>query len=88
MGRGEISTIFLAMELAADLTLMDERKGRRLALEEGLSVVGCIGILEEMYRRGEIKNLGQIYQELMRQNIRVDIRTLQTSLRQLGLKSL
>ena len=43
LGRGEISAIFLAKELAADLTLMDERKGRRLALEEGLSVVGCIG---------------------------------------------
>ena len=67
---------------------MDERKGRRLALEQGLSVVGCIGILEEMHRRGEIKDLRQIYQELMRQNIWVDLRTLQASLRQLGLKSL
>ena len=88
LGRGEISAIFLAKELAADLTLMDERKGRRLALEEGLSVVGCIGILEEMYRRDEIKDLRQIYQELIRQNIRVDLRTLQASLKLFGLKAL
>ena len=57
LGKGEITAIFLAKELAADLTLMDERKGRSLALEEGLSVVGCIGLLEEMYRRGESKDL-------------------------------
>ena len=88
LGRGEISAIFLAKELAADLTLMDERKGRRLALEEGLSVVGCIGILEEMYRRNEIKDLRQIYRELIRQNIRVDLRTLQVSLKLYGLKAL
>jgi len=88
LGRGEISAIFLAKELVADLTLMDERKGRRLALEEGLSVVGCIGILEEMYRRDEIKDLRQVYQELIRQNIRVDLRTLQASLKLFGLKAL
>ena len=67
---------------------MDERKGRSLALEEGLSVVGCIGILEEMYRRGEITDPRQIYKELLRQKIRVDLRTLQASLRQFGLKAL
>ena len=53
-----------------------------------MSVVGCIGILEEMYRRDEIKDLRQIYQELIRQNIRVDLRTLQASLKLFGLKAL
>ena len=72
----------------ADLTLMDEWKGRRLAVENGLAVVGCIGILEELYRRKEIENLLNIYQELLRQNIRVDVRTLQDSLNQFGLDSL
>lgn len=80
LGAGEIGAVFLARELAADLTLMDEWKGRRLALEEGLAVVGCVGILEELYRRGEIKDLRQIYQELLGQKIRVDLRTLQSSL--------
>jgi len=86
LGKGEISAIFLAKELAADLTLMDERKGRSLALEEGLSVVGCIGILEEMYRRGEAKDLRQIYKELQRQNIRLDPRMLQGQLEAVGLE--
>jgi predicted nucleic acid-binding protein len=85
LGAGEISAIFLAKEMAADVTLMDEWKGRRLAIEEGLAVVGCIGILEELYRRKEIKDLREVYQELLRQSIRVDLRTLQSSLGQFKL---
>ena len=88
LGAGEMGAVFLAKELAADLTLMDEWKGRRLAVEEGLAVAGCGGILEEVYRRGEIKDLRQIYQELQRQKIRIDLRTLQASLKQFGLASL
>jgi uncharacterized protein len=88
LGAGEVSAVFLAKELGADLTLMDEWKGRRFAVEEGLAVVGCIGILEELYRRGEIKDLRENYQELLRQNIRVDLRTLQNSLKHFGLASL
>jgi uncharacterized protein len=88
LGAGEISAIFLAKELSADLTLMDEWKGRRLAIKEGLAVAGCVGILEELFRRGHISDLRQVYGELLRQNIRVDLRTLQTSLQQFDLASL
>lgn len=88
LGAGEVSAVFLAKELHAEITLMDEWKGRRLASEEGLAVVGCIGILEELYRRGEIKDLRESYQELLRQNIRIDLRTLQSSLKHFRLASL
>jgi predicted nucleic acid-binding protein len=88
LGAGEISAVFLAKELAVDLILMDEWKGRRLAMEEGLAVVGCIGILEELHRCGDVADLRHAYQELLRQNIRVDLRTLQDSLKQFGLASL
>lgn len=64
LGAGEISAVFLAKQLDADLTLMGEWNGRRLAVGEGIAVVGCIGILEELYRRAEIANLRQTYQEL------------------------
>ncbi len=63
LGAGEVSAVFLAKEIRADLTLMDEWKGRRLASEAGLAVVG-VGILEELYRQGEIKDLRQNYLEL------------------------
>jgi predicted nucleic acid-binding protein len=88
LSAGEIGAIFLAKELAADLTLMDEWNGRRLALEEGLAVVGCVGILEDLCRRADLKDLRQIYQGFLRPNIRVDLRTLQGSLKRFGLASL
>lgn len=47
-----------------------------------------IGILEELYRRREIQHLREIYEELLRQNIRVDLRTLRNSLAQFGLPRL
>lgn len=43
--RGEAEAIALAKELRADLLLMDERKGRRLAAREGIPVIGLLGVV-------------------------------------------
>ncbi len=88
LGAGEIGAVLLAKELSADLILMDESKGRKLAIDEGLTVVGCIAILEELCRRGDIRDLRGVYRELLLQKIRVDLGTLQSSLKQFGLASL
>jgi predicted nucleic acid-binding protein len=80
--------VLLAKELTADLILMDEWRGRKLAIDEGLAVAGCIAILEELYRRGDIRDLRRVYRELLLQKIRVDLGTLQGSLKQFGLASL
>ena len=42
---GEAEAIELAKELHADQLLMDERKGRRLALQEGVPVIGLLGVV-------------------------------------------
>jgi len=41
-----------------------------------------------MYRRGELHDLRQAYQELLRQKIRIDIDTLQSSLKELDFPAL
>lgn len=42
---GEAEAIELAKEMHADRLLMDERKGRRLAAQEGIPVIGLVGVV-------------------------------------------
>jgi len=54
LDRGEAETIALALELEADLVLLDEREGRHAAQRLGLYVVGVVGILLEAKASGAI----------------------------------
>ena len=54
LDRGEAETIALALELGADMALLDEREGRRVAQRLGLRVVGVVGILLEAKSDGAI----------------------------------
>ena len=49
---GEQQAIQLAQQEHADLLLMDERLGVRIAREQGLSVTGTLGVLLQAGRRG------------------------------------
>jgi predicted nucleic acid-binding protein len=42
---GEAQAIELAKELDAELLLIDERKGRRLAEQEGVPIIGLLGVV-------------------------------------------
>ena len=42
---GEAEAIELAIELKADRLLIDERKGRKLAAQEGIPVIGLLGVV-------------------------------------------
>lgn len=88
LGAGERGAILLAKSLQADLVLLDEWKARRVARDAGLSMVGCLGILEAGARKGLVSDLRQAYIDLLRQGIRFDIRLLQDSLARLGLPAL
>jgi predicted nucleic acid-binding protein len=52
LGPGERDAIQLAKHEHADLVLMDEKLGVRIAREQGLSVTGTLGILVQGARRG------------------------------------
>ena len=48
--KGETEAIALALELDMKL-IIDERKGRTIAISQGLKVVGALGILIENYKQ-------------------------------------
>ena len=88
LGGGERGSILLAKELPAELLLLDEWKARRIAHKAGLSVVGCLGVLEAGARKGLVPDLRSAYLDLLRQGIRFDLRLLQESLARFGLPKL
>jgi predicted nucleic acid-binding protein len=61
---GEAEAIELAKELQADLLLIDERKGRRLAVEEGVPVIGLLGVVLLAKRRGLVLSARRLMESL------------------------
>ena len=49
---GEGDAIMLAAELHADQLIVDDREGRRLAEERGITVIGTLGVLKEAATMG------------------------------------
>ncbi len=54
LGIGEAETIVLALEMKADLMLLDERRGRQVASRLGPRFIGLLGVLLEAKREGLI----------------------------------
>ena len=55
--RGEAERIVLAIELEADLVLLDEKEGRHAAQRLGLKMVGVVGILLEAKKKGFVDSV-------------------------------
>lgn len=61
----EAEAIVLAKELEADLIIIDERKGRKIAEENGLKIIGLLGVLIQAKRMGYVKELKSLLNELI-----------------------
>ena len=62
---GEAEAIVLAGECGAELLLVDEKRGRRIAMERGLEVTGLLGVLAEAKARGFIGECKPILEDLI-----------------------
>jgi len=57
LDRGEAESIALAIEIGADLILLDEKEGRHTAQRLRLTTVGVVGILLEAKKNGFVDNV-------------------------------
>lgn len=67
--KGEAAAIALAESLHADLLLIDERAGFRIAKRKGLRVTGTLGVLDLAADRGPV-DFGQAIRKLERTSFR------------------
>ncbi|MEI8259446.1 MAG: DUF3368 domain-containing protein [Deltaproteobacteria bacterium] len=81
---GETAAIQLAESLRADVLLIDERAGRAVALERGLTVRGTLGVLVQARRSGAIPALRPVLDALVDQGFRIMPRLVTEALRAVG----
>jgi len=57
LDKGESEAIVLYLEKSADYLLIDEKKGRKTAIENGIKVVGSLGVLIMAKRKGLLQSI-------------------------------
>lgn len=68
---GEASSIALALETENSLLIIDERKGRRIAMEFGVSIVGTLGIILRAKEKGLIDSVENLLLKLEKVDFRI-----------------
>lgn len=65
LGPGESEALSLALELRAEIVILDDRQGRRLAAGLGLAVAGTAGILLRAKQAGFISAVRPLLEQLL-----------------------
>ena len=68
---GETAAVLVAESLHADLLLIDERAGRKVAQERGLVVRGTLGVLVQAKQSGVLRALKPVLDALVADGFRI-----------------
>ena len=73
LGHGESEAIALAVELNADVVILDDFAARKAAMELGLKVKGTLGIIKKLLEENKIKieDINKLYETLKKIGFRV-----------------
>jgi len=80
LGKGESEAIALALELRADLLIVDDFAARRTAEKAGLRIAGVISVLLEGKRRGLISCVRDAMNEMRKNDFRISEETYKDAL--------
>lgn len=81
---GEASAISLALETENCLLLIDEKKGRKIALEMGLKIIGTVRLLVMARQKGLINSLQQALDTIQAVGFRISPRLIEEILEKYG----
>jgi len=84
LGPGEREVLALGMEVPDRVLILDDRAARRNALELGLAHTGTLGVLLESKRRGRIRSVATLIDELLESGFYIEPRIVATVLRRAG----
>src|SRR5262249_54953847 len=77
---GEVAAISLALEIHADLLLIDEVRGRKAAAAHGIRFTGTIGVLEQAADKGMV-DLADAFDRIKRTDFWISHELLDVRLR-------
>jgi predicted nucleic acid-binding protein len=83
---GEASSIALALELSADLIIIDDNKARQIARKLGLTITGTLGVIIKAKDSGKVPSIKPILDKLQRTNFRLSDALVNAALEQSGEK--
>lgn len=84
LDRGEAEVLVLAEELKANWLIIDEEKARIAARLIGLRYISTVGVLVLAKRRGLVKKIRPILDQLRRKNFRLSDRVYRRTLKEAG----
>ncbi len=81
LDEGEAEAIALAKNIDADILLIDELKGRKIAVQENLKIVGVLGVLLDAKEMGLVDAVKPMVDDLIHiANFRIDVHLYYTVL--------
>ena len=84
LGKGEASSIALAMEFEESLLIIDERKGRKKAELLGIETIGSLGVLIKAKEKGVIREVREILELINQTDFRISPSVREAVLMQSG----